>query len=101
MAAALGVDIEPASELERELGPIILRDDEPGIDAHLAFTLKEAVYKAWSSRGGRLLDHHDVRLTLGAAGAFEGLEVASGTVLRGSYVRVADHWLALVVVPPD
>jgi 4'-phosphopantetheinyl transferase EntD len=99
VAAALGVDLEPATELGGDVAAVVLRADERGIDAHLAFTLKEAVYKAWSGLGGRLLEHDDVRLSLGPADAFVGEEVSGGTRFAGRYARAADHWLALVVVP--
>ena len=59
---AIGIDLEPATPLESDLAGLILRPDEDLLDAHLAFTLKEAAYKAWSTLGGRLLDHADVRL---------------------------------------
>jgi len=99
VAAALGVDLEPATELDGDVAAVVLRADERGIDAHLAFTLKEAVYKAWSGLGGRLLEHDEVRLSLGPADRFVGEEVAAGTRFAGRYARAADHWLALVVVP--
>jgi 4'-phosphopantetheinyl transferase EntD len=100
VAAAIGVDIEPATELDDGLSRIVLRPDEEGIDAHLAFTLKEAVYKAWSGLGGRLLEHHEVRLSLGPSGSFRGEEVGGGLSLAGRYARAAGHWLALVAVEP-
>lgn len=95
---SLGIDVEPTNELEPDLAGIILRADESGIDPHLAFTLKEAAYKAWSNRGGRLLAHHDIRITL--AGRRFAAEVAGdGIVLPGQFASAADRWLALVVVP--
>ena len=54
--AALGIDVEPTGPLSAEMAAVILRPDEAGLDAHLAFTLKEAVYKAWSAVGGELID---------------------------------------------
>ncbi|MBK8333258.1 MAG: hypothetical protein IPL07_12960 [Acidimicrobiaceae bacterium] len=54
---SLGIDVEPTDPLAAEIGGVILRDDERAMDAHLAFALKEAAYKAWSTGGGRMLDH--------------------------------------------
>jgi 4'-phosphopantetheinyl transferase EntD len=96
---ALGVDLEVASALDDDIGRIVLRPDEAGIDVALAFTLKEAAYKAWSGLGGRLLEHHDVRLVLGPDDRFEVVEVASATVLGGRHANVAGHHLAVVAVP--
>ncbi|MEO6122860.1 MAG: 4'-phosphopantetheinyl transferase superfamily protein [Ilumatobacteraceae bacterium] len=61
---SIGIDIEPTTKLDPAMSEMILRPDELGIDAHLAFTLKEATYKAWSAAGGEFLEHHDVRLTV-------------------------------------
>ena len=58
--AALGIDVEPATPLAPEVARVILRADDPDLDPHLAFAMKEAVYKAWSRLGGGMLDHHDV-----------------------------------------
>lgn len=106
--AALGVDIEPDDELTEELARSILRPDDPPIDAHLGFTLKEAVYKAWSLNGGPMLEHHDVRLTTapgtdGAPGGFRGEVLRTTTIVAGTYTHVADRWLALAVIlaPPS
>lgn len=97
-ASALGIDVEPATHLDAAMARIILRADEHGTDAHLAFTVKEAVYKAWSSLGGRMLDHHDVRTVIHPDGAF--VARADGTAdFSGRWSRAAEHWIALVVVP--
>ena len=101
---ALGVDVEPATPLAGSLATAIVRPDEH-LDAHLAFTLKEAVYKAWSTGGGPMLEHHDVRLEVnegdpdGRPVPYRGEVVASGTVLNGHFTRAGGRWLALVTVP--
>jgi 4'-phosphopantetheinyl transferase EntD len=95
--AALGIDVEPAAPLTAELAAIILRDDEAGIDAHLAFSLKEAAYKAWSATGGGMLEHHDVHLELGPGEAFSARVVDAGVTLRGRYAHAGGRVLALVV----
>jgi len=94
---ALGIDVEPDVPLSADLAAMILRPDEAGLDAHLAFTLKEAVYKAWSTGGGELIDFAAVRLTLDR-GAFSGEVVAAATRFDGRYASAAGRWLALVVV---
>jgi 4'-phosphopantetheinyl transferase EntD len=94
---ALGIDVEPATPLEPDLADVILREDEVGIDAHRAFTMKEAAYKAWSSLGGRLIDHHDVRLALSGS-RFRAEVLLDGRTFDGTSVAAADRWLALVVV---
>lgn len=60
----IGVDLEPWAPFPAEVAPDVLRPDEAGLDPCLAFCAKEAAYKAWSSAGGRFLEHHDVRLTV-------------------------------------
>jgi 4'-phosphopantetheinyl transferase EntD len=95
--AALGIDIEPATVLGPEVAALVLRPDEAGLDAHLAFTMKEATYKAWSSLGGRLLDHEDIRLSATAA-TFRANVVPDRAFFAGTWVRAADRWIALVVV---
>jgi len=95
---ALGIDVEPVTPLEADLARLILRPDEAGLDAHLAFSLKEAAYKAWSATGGRMLDHLDVRLTLDGD-RFTALVVEDGVRLDGRSAVAAGRTLALVVVP--
>lgn len=94
--SSLGVDLESASSLAAEEAALVLRPDEQGLDAALAFCLKEAAYKAWSGAGGRMLDHHDVRLTIDA-GTFVAQIRDSTTELMGAWTSVEDSILALVV----
>ena len=94
---AIGIDLEPATPLESDLAGLILRPDEDVLDAHLAFTLKEAAYKAWSTMGGRLLDHADVRLNV-APDTFRAEVVPDGVTLTGRWGAAAGRWIALVVV---
>lgn len=95
---AIGIDVEPAEPLSSDMARVILRVDEAGLDAHLAFTLKEAAYKAWSTGGGRMLDHHDVRLHL-KGDCFTATVLPDGRELRGRFATVADRHVALVLVP--
>ena len=95
---AIGIDIEPATALEPGIARLVLRPDEIGLDAHRAFTMKEAAYKAWSRLGGRMLDHHDVRLSVKGS-EFRAEIVAHDVGYRGRSVVAAGRWIALVVVP--
>ncbi len=94
---SIGIDIEPVTELPAEMAAVIVRTDEGSVDAHLAFTLKEAAYKAWSRLGGRMLDFHDVRLEVGAD-SFVAEVLPTGMLLQGRYVNIGDRWISLVVV---
>ncbi|MGZ4671223.1 MAG: 4'-phosphopantetheinyl transferase family protein [Ilumatobacteraceae bacterium] len=96
MVSALGIDVEPVDPLGPEMARAILRDDEAHIDPHLAFTLKEAAYKAWSNGGGRILEHHDVRLRLEGQ-RFEAVVLLTGRVYTGSWATVSGRHIALVV----
>jgi 4'-phosphopantetheinyl transferase EntD len=95
---AIGIDVEPAAPLEPGVARLVLRPDEIGLDAHRAFTMKEAAYKAWSTLGGRMLDHHDVRLSVEGS-EFQAEIVAHGVRYQGRSVIAAGRWIALVVVP--
>jgi 4'-phosphopantetheinyl transferase EntD len=92
----LGIDLEPATPLDREVAALVLRPDEDGIDPHLGFTLKEAAYKAWSRGGGRMIDHHEVRLSVDRD-SFRAEVFHEGFVLDGRYTRALGRWIALVV----
>ncbi len=96
--AAIGIDVEPDETLPADMTRIILREDEAGIGAHLAFTLKEAAYKAWSNSGGRMLDHHEVRLTVDG-GRFVATVLPDGRRLDGRFTTAGGRHLALVVIP--
>jgi enterobactin synthetase component D len=94
---AVGIDIEPATTLTAELARVILRADEGETDAHLAFAAKEAVYKAWSSLGGGMLEHHDVRLWL-RDGHVAATVDGSTQTFHGRYATASGHTVVLVVV---
>jgi 4'-phosphopantetheinyl transferase EntD len=93
----IGVDIEPWVPFPADLGPVVLRPDEVGMDPCLAFCAKEAAYKAWSSAGGRFLEHHDLRIQvdgrrLTARVLAEGVDIA-GAWAFSSGRCVALAWL--------
>ena len=94
---SLGVDIEPIDPLDQMTAAAILRADEAGLDAHLAFTLKEAAYKAWSGAGGGMLEHHDVRVSI-VGSQFRAEVVTAETTLEGAFTTAGGRWLALVAV---
>ena len=96
---ALGVDIEPYAVLAPDEARMILRPEERHLDAHLVFVLKEAVYKAWSSLGGRMLDHHEVVVDVDDSGRdFTAIVESAPAMFSGSYVVTENRCLALVVV---
>ncbi|MBL8859731.1 MAG: 4'-phosphopantetheinyl transferase superfamily protein [Planctomycetes bacterium] len=72
---SVGVDIEPAEPLERELFQTIAVDDElrqfpagsRAIDARRLFVAKEAAYKCLHPVTGVFLDFHDVFVTFDGA----------------------------------
>ncbi len=99
---SIGLDIEPVRVLDRATAALVVRPDEE-VDPLLAFVAKEAAYKAWHGIGGRMLEHHDVRVVVrgdprtGAPAAFEA-SVVGDAHLHGWCVRSGDRWLASVVV---
>lgn len=72
----IGVDIEPAVDLESDLWPIVLTDRERdwlssieacsrGLFAKVLFSAKESFYKCWYPGHRRFLEFHDVAIDLG------------------------------------
>ena len=94
--AALGIDIEPDSVLTRDEQALIVSSDDEVEDPLLTFVQKEAVYKAWSSLGGRFLDHHEVVIRSGP-GKFSGTVMPEGRVFNGHHDIVGGRRIALVV----
>ena len=94
---SIGIDIEPTVELAPEMAVAILRADESSLDAHLAFSLKEAAYKAWSNIGGRMLGQHEVRLTLDHRN-FLAEVIGEATAIRGTFAFAVDRCLAMAVI---
>jgi 4'-phosphopantetheinyl transferase EntD len=68
--AGIGIDIEPAQPLDRDLVDIVATTSERRsieddlLRARVLFTVKEAVYKAVHPLDGIFLDHHDVEVSL-------------------------------------
>ncbi len=97
LVRSIGIDIEPVGPLDELTARTILRHDED-LDAHLAFTLKEATYKAWSGLGGRMLEFDEVRLSMSGK-CFSAEVVPQRQTFDGRFETAADRWIALVVVP--
>jgi 4'-phosphopantetheinyl transferase EntD len=81
--AAIGLDAESAAPMEPRLANFVCRSDEraafadlgppPNGDwAKVAFSAKEAVYKAYSPLAGAFLEFHDVALTFSRDGVRSG-----------------------------
>ena len=98
--AALGIDIEPDSVLTRDEQELIVSPDDQVDDPLLTFVQKEAVYKAWSSLGGRFLDHHEVVIRSGP-GTFSGTVTPERRVFNGRHDIVGGRRMALVVAFAD
>jgi 4'-phosphopantetheinyl transferase EntD len=99
--AALGIDIEAVRAFDEALAMHILRPDDETSDMALAFVVKEAAYKSWSSPGRPVLDHHDVRLTRKDDVLIVATVVPTGERIPVQAVHVAGRWLALAVRQVD
>ena len=93
----IGIDIEPSVSLPLDMAVAILRTDERNLDAHLAFGLKEAAYKAWSNVGGPMLVHHQMRLDIGA-GTFVADVVDESMSISGTFGFALDRCIAIAVI---
>jgi 4'-phosphopantetheinyl transferase EntD len=94
---ALGIDIERVGAVESEEVAVVMRDDDAPAAADLVFTIKEAAYKAFSNAGGRMLEHHDVRVAIDG-GAFTAQVLAGGALIDGRFVQVLERWLAVAAL---
>ena len=98
--SSVGIDIEPARELDPDLLHIVatareregIRDDP--CRGRLLFSIKEAVYKAVYPLDRTFLDHHDVEVCLATGTA----RVQSGRIVEFRYC-IATHIVALAFVP--
>ena len=94
---ALGIDVEPDAALTSAEQAIIVSDADRVDDPLLTFVQKEAVYKAWSSLGGRFLEHHEVVIRSGA-GEFSGTVTHAHREFTGRHAVIDGRRLAIVVV---
>jgi len=97
-AAALGIDIEPMSALTPAELAIVRRPDDSDVEPIAVFVAKEAAYKAWSSLGGGLIDHHALRLRADGDHFVVDVVDDEGFSLPGRFARGHGRWIALVVV---
>lgn len=93
---ALGIDVELVGSVRPDEAPVVRRADEIDLDPTLVFVVKEAVYKAWSTCGGWMVDHHEVRITA-TGGRFDAMVVGRHRI-GGRYARADDRWVALAAV---
>lgn len=114
-ARSIGIDLEPATPLDRNLWSEVCSDRElqridgatkdTGLLAKLIFCAKEAAYKAQYPLTRQLFgfDHFDVTLDL-AQGRFTAEFVKSadafaiGDALQGRFAQVADHLVTAVAI---
>ena len=95
---ALGIDIEPVGAVDGGVADAVRRPEERGLDPTWVFVAKEAMYKAWSSQGGRFLRHEDVSVTDTGGGSFVATVLADARSFIGSSTVVGGRVVALVVV---
>jgi 4'-phosphopantetheinyl transferase EntD len=94
---SLGIDLEPIGAVDHEVADVVRRPEERHLDATFVFVAKEAVYKAWSSQGGRFLRHEDVVVTDTGNGGFTALVVDDQRSFTGRSAAVGGRVVALVV----
>src|SRR4029078_1632441 len=95
--SSVGIDVEPASALDRGILDLVatkterteIQDDL--FLGRVLFTIKEAVYKAVFPLDGKFLDHHDVEVKLADATAVtrDGRSVAFRYCAASHIVTVA------------
>jgi 4'-phosphopantetheinyl transferase EntD len=100
-ARAVGVDVEPATALPRDLWDAILLPEEqesiasapnPGLAAKLIFSAKEAAYKAQYPISRVLYGFHDMHLILGAGRFQAKFRIAAGPFQPGDCVEGRIHF---------
>lgn len=96
-AAAVGIDVEIDVQLADDVASIVVRPDDETPDPLTAFVAKEAAYKAWSSLGGEILEHHDVQLVVD--GDSYTAIMREELVVTGQLGRAAQRVMAFVFIP--
>jgi 4'-phosphopantetheinyl transferase EntD len=94
---ALGIDLEPVGAVDGEVADAVRRPEERDLDPTWVFVAKEAMYKAWSTQGGRFLRHEDVSITDTGGGSFVATVLDAGRSFTGSSTVVGGRVVALVV----
>jgi 4'-phosphopantetheinyl transferase EntD len=106
----IGIDLEPATPLERDLWDAILLPQERAtltehpnatLFAKLMFSAKEAAYKAQYTRSKTLIGFEVFHITLSATGFTARFTqtvpgFAAGTRLHGKYTQTQGHYLTTV-----
>ena len=117
VSAGIGIDVEPASPMNHELLPQVLRPIErerlsalpPSLQPMggiLVFSIKEAVYKAIYPRRRVFLDFQQVEIAFEGEDGFVAEVLVPGAGLpefpriRGRYRIARGHVAAAVVLPP-
>lgn len=100
---SIGVDLEPCGPFDAELVHAILGPrDAPHLDARLVLAIKEAVYKVWSTLGGRFLEFHEVIVSTTSAHQFRAAVQVDGmaepTIIGGRFTTAAKRWMTLAVI---
>ena len=96
---SLGIDVEPADALPREIVPIVATAAERArystavLESRILFCVKEAVFKALYPLCGLFLDFHDIEIDLDAGSA----RVRHGHSARISFIE-APRVVALAVI---
>jgi len=113
----LGLDVEPALPLDPQLLPMITNDVERErlqglppelrpIGGRLAFSIKEAVYKAIYPAARVFLDFHQVEILFEGDDGFVAYVLVPGAApvghqsIRGRFRVAHDHIAAAVLLPP-
>lgn len=114
--ASVGIDLEPASELEVGLWSSICRPEEqarlasirgmtPGLAAHLAFCMKEAAFKCQFPLSRAMLEFADLEIDVdAAAGTFTATFRAPAPPFRaddqlaGRFILSDDHIASAVAI---
>jgi len=96
---ALGIDLEPEFvDQDEMLAQVIVRPDEGDLDPSLAFCVKEAAFKAWSSMGGTLVAFQDVHVDVNQ---FDFRARFPDCDIHGRFAKTSGRWIALAVVPSE
>ena len=111
-ARAIGIDVEPETDLPPDLwGSILLPDERetvqnaanPGVVAKLIFSAKEAAYKAQYPLSETLFGFHDLAVQITSGDAFQAEFCTQagpfqpGDRLQGRYLSNGSHLLTAVV----
>ena len=107
--AGIGLDLEPAQPLARDLWPTILRPEEvaaDGLDALRIFVAKEAAYKAQYPLSRQLFDFQALNITFQdqyfMARFMQAVPPFSvGDVLRGRIIESSGFCAALCWIAPE